>query len=148
MLRHLQNDHVRETDVLQYGILRRPDTKWIVAATTNVTVYVNKMPQFPIGSPLEELPPYVGNNRGLTNLLRNTNTGETFDDKFCFFRCLAVHRGTNSHSTEKAVHHLVEKYRQAVGKDRVDVITLDEWAIAEVVFEVNVQVYTLLPAEV
>ena len=49
---------------------------------------------------------------------------------------------------KKHVHHLVEKYRQAVGKDRVDGITLDELAIAEVVFEVNVQVYTLLPAEV
>ncbi|XP_038066265.1 uncharacterized protein LOC119736293 [Patiria miniata] len=141
-------ERVRETDVLQYGILRRPDTKWTVAATTNVMVYVNKMPQFPIGSPVEKLPPYVVNNLGLTNLLRNTNTGNTFDDNFCFFRCLAVHRGTNSHSTEKAVHHLVETYRQAAGKDRVDGITLDELAIAEVVFEVNVQVYTLLPAEV
>ncbi|XP_038067357.1 uncharacterized protein LOC119737233 [Patiria miniata] len=141
-------ERVRETDILQYGILRRPDTKWTVAATTNVTVYVNKMPQFPIGSPVEKLPHYVANNRGLTNLLRNTNTGKMLDDNFCFFRCLAVHRGTNSHSTEKAVHHLVETYRQAAGKDRVDGITMDELAIAEVVFKVNVQVYTLLPAEI
>ena len=59
-----------------------------------------------------------------------------------------MHRGTEAHSKEKAVHHLVETYRRATGKRRVDGITMDELAIAERVFQVNVQVYMLMLVEV
>ena len=47
-------ERVREMDVLQMGFHRRPDTKWTVAATTNATIYVNKLTRFPIGSPVQE----------------------------------------------------------------------------------------------
>ena len=109
-------ERVREIDVLQMGFHRRPDTKWTVAATTNVTIYVNKLTQFPIGSPVQELPCYVANNKGLWNLVMNRNTGERIDDSLCFFRCLAIHRGGTPHSTEKVTHQLAETYRQHTGK--------------------------------
>ncbi|XP_071793479.1 uncharacterized protein [Asterias amurensis] len=138
---------VQEADVLQIGFRRRPDTKWTVAATTNVTVYVNKLTQFPIGSPIEKLPPYVAYNNGLWNLVVNSNTGERYDDSLCFFRCLAVHRGACLNSTEKATRNLAELYRQHTGKKHIDGITLNELAIAEELFNVKIEVYMLLPVE-
>ena len=77
-------ERVREADVLKIGFHRRPDTKWTVAATTNVTVYVNKLTRFPIGSPIQKLPSYVANNPGLINLVVNSHTGKRYDYNLCF----------------------------------------------------------------
>ncbi|XP_071797162.1 uncharacterized protein [Asterias amurensis] len=140
-------EQVREVDVLKIGFHRRPDTKWTVAATTNMTVYVNKLRQFPIGSPIEKLPPYVAENDGLWNLVRNKNTGERYDDSLCFFRCLAVLRGNNKNAIEKATRQLAETFRQHTRKKHIHGVTLDELSIAEKLFKVRVRVYMLLPLD-
>ena len=77
-------------DMLEYIRQQRPDTKWVVHLLTNVTFYVNKISNHPIGGGVL-LPAYVSNNPGLNNLTGGSNGAYT--DNLCFFRCLAVHRG-------------------------------------------------------
>ena len=105
------------------------------------------MKQFSISSPIDKLQPYVTNNQGLWNLLMNKNTGERFYDNLCFFRCLALQRGASPRFTENSTRHYAETYRQHTGKKQIDEITLDELSIVEELFQVNVQVYMLLPTD-
>ena len=49
---------IHDGDPAGFGIEQRPDTKWTVALVTNMALYVNKMPNFPIGcTRSKELPP-------------------------------------------------------------------------------------------
>jgi hypothetical protein len=68
-----------------YGI------KWVVHWLTNVTFYVNKLFDHPIGARVV-LPDFFLRNQGLVCLATGSNGPYT--DNLCFFRCLAVHRGT------------------------------------------------------
>ncbi|XP_038047605.1 zinc finger protein 524-like [Patiria miniata] len=88
-------EKVKEADIYECGRLQRPDTKWIVAAVTNMTVFVNKQPGMYIGTPPQRLPPYIANNQGVLGdlgLIKNRHTGGAYSDNYCFFRCLAPSR--------------------------------------------------------
>jgi hypothetical protein len=58
--------------MLEYIRQQRPDTKWVVHLLTNVTFYVNKINNHPIGGGVL-LPAYVSNNPGLNNLTGGSN---------------------------------------------------------------------------
>ena len=79
------------SDILEHARQQRPDTKWSVVSLTNIAVYVNKMPQFFIGTPPPNFPDVVKNNRGLYSLTHNIDNGQRYDDNLCFFRCVALH---------------------------------------------------------
>ena len=81
--------------------INRPDTKWRVVDITNITFYVNHLKDAPLGAPIA-LPVYIINNHGLRNV--------SAYDNLCFFRCLAVHRGTKPHRCERAAKNLFYKY--------------------------------------
>ena len=68
-----------------YDGLTRPDTKWKVVQISNITFYANSLKDAPLGAGAS-LPSYITNNHGLANVSGN--------DNLCFFRCLAVHRGS------------------------------------------------------
>jgi hypothetical protein len=57
----------------------------------NVTFYVNKINEYPIGASVL-LPDYVLRNPGVVALITGSN-GIYNDDDLCLFICLAVHRG-------------------------------------------------------
>ena len=73
-------DELSHHDMLEYIRQQRPDTKSVVHLLTNVTFYVNKINEHPIGASVL-LPDYILKNPGLYN-----------DDNLWLFRCLAVHR--------------------------------------------------------
>jgi hypothetical protein len=79
-------------DMLEYIRQQRPDTKWVVHLLTNVTFYVNKINNHPIGGGVL-LPAYVSNNPGLNNLTGGSHGAYT--GSLCFFpwnlkKCLPV----------------------------------------------------------
>jgi hypothetical protein len=43
-------DQLQGQDILEYIKQQRPDTKWVVHLLTNVTFYVNKLFDHPIGA--------------------------------------------------------------------------------------------------
>ncbi len=70
---------IHDMDVLQHAMHSRPDTKWVLADISNVTIYAYKMPSFYIGAPPQQLPDYITNNRGLNKIISNRNTGARYE---------------------------------------------------------------------
>ena len=66
------------------------NTKWVVHLLTNVTFYVNKLLDHPIGGRVV-LPDHILKNKAVVALVGGSNGPDT--DNLCFFRCLAIHRG-------------------------------------------------------
>lgn len=84
-----------DIDFINWVRLQRPNTKWIVDWVTNVTFFVTKIPDHPIGRPLI-LPNYIVFNRAIVPLECDSRTGAVYDDRFCFFRCLALLNGAST----------------------------------------------------
>jgi hypothetical protein len=104
-------------DTLEYIRQQRPDTKWVIHLLTNVTFYINKLIQNPIGARVVP-PDFFLRNQGLVCLVGGSNGPYT--DNICFFRCLAVHRGAPVKDLEvptKTYYHQYLQYRQMASKD-------------------------------
>ena len=66
-------------DILEYIRQQRPDTKWVVHLLTNVTFYLNKLIQHPIGARVV-LPDHILKNKAvvaLVGFLRDTHVSST-----------------------------------------------------------------------
>ena len=64
-------------------------------------------------------------------------TGLSYEDKLCFFRCLALHRGCH-HNLERDTKHFYEQYSE---DDDFEGDTLEELPKLEKLFELNIYVY-------
>ena len=70
-------------DLLEYIRQQRPDTKWVVHLITNVTYYVNKLVNHPIGAPVV-LPPVHSSQRRCKWIGKVSSHGQ-YDDQFMLF---------------------------------------------------------------
>ena len=119
-----------------YNGLIRPDTKWKVVQISNITFYANNLKDAPLGAGAF-LPTYITNNFGLANV--------SGDNNLCFFRCLAVHRGTDRRRCEREAKKLFNDYCMYFnivpniffGVNLSDFIDLEDF------FKVNLLVYEL-----
>ena len=75
-------------DFLEWVRQQRPSSKWVVDLITNVTFFVWKIRNHPIGRGTF-LPTYIAENHGIAALDRNHNTGKPYEDNLRFFRSLA-----------------------------------------------------------
>jgi hypothetical protein len=64
-------------------------TKWVVRMVCNVRYRISKT-SFVLGQ--GDLPPYVNKSKAILSLHKNPHTMQTYDDGFCFFRCLTAFR--------------------------------------------------------
>ena len=70
----------------------RPDTKWELVMPTNVRYYISYT-DFVAGYITENLPDYLLNKKSVNCLHRDyANHNNFYQDKMCFFRCLAYHK--------------------------------------------------------
>ena len=73
----------------------RPDTKWELVMPTNVRYYISYT-DFVAGYITENLPDYLLKKESVNCLHRDYNaasyTNNFYQDKLCFFRCLAYHK--------------------------------------------------------
>ena len=60
---------------------------------TNVTFFLNRIVQHPIGCVGVTLPDYVKNNKSVVGLVKDHHSNATYNDTLCLFRCLALHLG-------------------------------------------------------
>ena len=114
---------------------QRPDTKWVVHLLTNVTFYVNKLFDHPIGARVV-LPVHILKNKAVVGL---------YTDNLCFLKCLAVHRGAPLTDVEVPAKTYYRQYLQQQDMTPADFkgVTLDELVVLEQVFSLNVYVYDL-----
>ena len=101
---------------------------------TNVTFFVNKILQHPIGCVGIVLPPHIKRNKSIIGLETDGDC-RPYIDNLCLFRCLGLHLGRD-------VTTLYEEYTdQPVWK--FEGVVIDELHNVESMFEVNIVVYNL-----
>ena len=138
---------IAEIDFLEWVRQQRPNSKWIVDLVTNVTWFVTKLRDHPIGRG-KNLPHYLVENRGITPLDRDIRKGKPYQDNLCFFRCLALHNGCHTKNLERDTKHYYQQYREAgLSKKKFHGVKLSEIDELEKLFEVNIQVYSLAPTQ-
>ena len=135
-------ERIREPDILQWAIAQRPNSDWVCELVTNVTFFLNRIVQHPIGCVGVTLPDYVKNNKAIVGLTKDEH-GVTYNDNLCLFRCLALHRGCDVRRLETTVVTLYAKYTDTLVHDFAGV-PLDELDKVETKFKTNVCVYQLV----
>ena len=70
---------INNIDFLEWVRQQRPNSKWIVDVVTNVTWFVTKLRDHPIGRG-KYLPGYIVDNRGIEPLESNSKTGKPYED--------------------------------------------------------------------
>jgi hypothetical protein len=86
-------EDVTAKDLASESIRRRPDTNWKLYAVSNMTFYFYKLLDMSrVGHVTEKirLPKHILSNRSVFTLHVNPKSGKPYNDKLCFFRCLAV----------------------------------------------------------
>ena len=139
-------ERIRETDVLQWAINQRPDSAWVCELVTNVTFFVNRIIDHPIGCVgMISLPVYIKKNKAVFGLEKEPNNSKRYNDNLCLFRCLALHRGCGRYRLEPAVKTLYEAYAQdGVPMEEFAGVKMDDLYRVETTFQTNVCVYSLV----
>ena len=105
-------EEISNIDFLEWVRQQRPNSKWVVDLVTNVTWFIWKLRDHPIGRG-SHLPGYIAENHGIAPLDRNHQTGKLYQDNLCFFRCLALHNGCHTKNLERDTKHYYQQYREA-----------------------------------
>jgi hypothetical protein len=134
-------------DILEFIRQQCPDTKWVVHLPTNVTFYVNKLFNHPIGA-RGVLPDHILKNKVVVGLVGGSH--EPYTDNLCLFRCLAVHRGVvDVKALETPAMTYYRQYLQQQDMTPADLkgVSLDDLVVLEQVFSLNVYMYDLQETE-
>ena len=143
-------ERIKQNDILQWALSQRPDSAWVCELVTNVTCFINKIINHPIGCVvMTPLPTYIRKNKSIIGLEREPNNYKRYNDNLCLFRCLALHRGSDSYHLESAVTKLYETYKQDddVPMEEFAGITLEDLYRIETTFQTNVCVYKLVESD-
>ena len=130
-------ERIQESDLLNWAVSQRPNSDWICEMVTNVTFFVNKILQHPIGCVDVVLPDYVKRNKAIVGLVKDHYRNATYNDNLCLFRCLALH-------LKREVDTLYAEYTNTPVHAFVGV-TLADLHKVEATFDVNVCVYKIVP---
>ena len=133
-------DEILQKDLRKH--VTYPNTKYTFVKCTNVSFYVTRLSNVAIGAPID-LPEYLVKNKGLYSLTKSNQSGKPYDDRFCFFRALALHRGAKISALEVPAKRLLREYcdRVAIGVKDFCGISLDQLEDASKIFNVGINVY-------
>ena len=120
---------------MQWAINQRPNSDWVGVLVTNVTFFVNRILQHPIGCVGINLPTYVKRNKAVIGW-RKTTTVLYIETIMCLFRCLALHM-------RREAAALYAEYSDEDVNDFTGV-TLDNLIRVETKFKTNICVYKLV----
>ena len=112
----------------------RPDTHWKFVQFTNITFYVYKLKNAPLGAQIS-LPDFLIFDRVLANVSGN--------DNFCFFCCLAVHKGADRGRCELEAKQFFTAYCKGFNICDFTGVELFDLQNLEDFFKLNIVVYEL-----
>jgi len=138
-------DKIQDTDWQEFVRRQKPNSKWRVSLLCNVALHIYKVTEQPIGRG-KRLPSFIVENRGLDALESNYNTGQVYEDSFCYFRCLARHKGYHLKNLEKKAKLLRAEYLNSLPENQrknEDGVRLSDLYYLDKLFGVNTLVYTL-----
>ena len=125
-------ENIAEEDFLDN--VTRPDTKWKVHRATNILFFVHKLNDTPLSTNIQ-LPDYIKLNRGPVNVKG--------DDKLCFFRCLAVFKGSDPRWCDTTCKELYNLYNPDVRTEVYKGVKFSDFPQIEDLFKINVVIYEL-----
>ena len=128
-------EKIHESDILQWTITQRPNSDWVCVLVTNVTFFVNRILQHPMGCGGINLPTYVKRNKAVIGLEKDHHSA-VYRDNLCIFRCLALHLQRDAaalyaENSDEDVHDFTG-------------VTLGDLYRVETKFKTNVCVYKLV----
>ena len=137
-----------------YLVSTRPDTKWELVMPTNVRYYISYT-DFVAGYITENLPDYLLNKESVNCLHRDYEkryeANCNYQDKLCFFRCLAYHKLKHDKDHKLMcmgrplnvlTQQLYYDYNRNVNQHRnQEQVGLDQLLELESYFKVNIEVY-------
>ena len=132
-----------------YLVSTRPETKWELVMPTNVRYYISYTH---FGYITENLPDYLLNKESVNCLHRDyANYNGYYQDKLCFFRCLAYHKLKHDKDHKLMcigrplnilTQQLYYDYNRNVNQQRnQEQVGLDQLLELESYFKVNIEVY-------
>ena len=119
--------------------VNRPNSQWTLAMVTNATFHVYKLTGVPIGAHVD-LPEYLLRNKGLFSLIKNKK-GKPYDDKKCFFRCLAMYQGAKPNNLERKTNKLVKFFCEKTCISKFEGVTIDQLEDVSRLFQIPIKVY-------
>ena len=130
--------------MLEKARLSRPNSSWVVEVVSNITFFINKLKEHPIGCGIN-LPDFIVNNTGLHAFQKNKKTGKLYSDNLCLFRCLALHTGCTLQNLKSKTKELFLCYCKfaVVDPSKFRGVTMHDLVQIENCFSLNVNVYAL-----
>ena len=128
-------ERIHESDILQWAITQRPNSDWVCVLVTNVTFFVNRILQHPIGCVGINLPTCVKRNKAIIGLEKNHHSA-AYRDNLCLFQCLALHLGREAAALY--TEYSCQNVHDFTG------VTLDDLYRVETKFKTNVFVHKLV----
>ncbi|XP_078681083.1 uncharacterized protein LOC144916013 [Branchiostoma floridae x Branchiostoma belcheri] len=135
-------DKLNDADLMERARQQRPNSKTVFHKMTNVTFYIHKIKDHPIGAP-DTLLDHITKSRSIIALLGDKNGPYT--DKLCFFRCLALHRNNDRTMLETTTKALFREYLAWAGKTvkQFKGVSLKHLNDLEALFKVDIYVYSI-----
>lgn len=118
---------------------QRPSSEWIFVKVTNVEFFIYKLPGVAIGT-FVQLPMHLLKNKGLNSLIKDKR-GKTYNDKKCFFRCLALFFQTPINGLERRVNKLIKHYVVTASISNFDGVYLEQLEDISRIFKIPINVY-------
>ena len=141
-------EELKHEDILEWVKQQRPNSKWVVVSITNLTVYVTKVLNHPlIGCIEKSLPDYIKYNKGVIGLARNPFSFQLLKDNKCFFRALAMTQGPKTAKELTTKSNAFYSQAVAVLGDLSKGVKLEDLPLLEVLFSINIVVYSLRESE-
>ena len=89
-------------------------SSWKLVAAIGITFYAYKLTEHVIGAPIN-LPDYINSHPAVTTLTVQPNTKSPYNDRLCFFRCLACHFKFRKDHLERPALQLARTYAEDKG---------------------------------
>ena len=115
-------------------IITPPDSKWKIVQISNISFYFNHLQDAPLKRAIELLA-FIVNNRRLANV--------SAENSLCFFRCLAVFRGSDHRGCNRAAKELFHKYCRHFEINVFTGINLIDFIDLENFYQLNIAAYKL-----
>ena len=84
-------DFPNKTDVIEFCNRKRMNTRWMLYKLTNLTIFKALLKEVPMGCRNAVLPEPLLRNGTINCLTHQENTRQTYNDKLCLFRALALY---------------------------------------------------------
>ena len=136
-------DRLEGEDYFERATSERPDTKWVFAQMTNVSIRATLVRDLAMGCKTLELPRWLTTNNSIITHVISRVTKHPYKDNLCFFRGLACHTKGDS-TLEVESRALFNQFLQHPGIEAKGFrgVKLSDFGDLEQLFRINIIVYT------